>query len=123
MSTVDGHEHPAADEGRPRNPLTRLLIALVRGYQLVVSPWYPPRCRYYPSCSSYAVTALQVHGVVKGTRLAAWRLLRCNPWSLGGVDRVPPRAGAPPDDHEVTPAPDLPSTDDAPEARRVSAES
>lgn len=123
MSAADGHEHPLVAEVRPRNPLTWLLIGLVRGYQLVVSPWYPPRCKYYPSCSSYALTSLRVHGVVKGTGLAVWRLLRCNPWSLGGVDPVPPRGGSPPAGHDVTSAPDLPSTDDAQDARRVSAES
>ncbi|TRW44845.1 membrane protein insertion efficiency factor YidD [Georgenia yuyongxinii] len=74
-----------------RNPLTWLLVGLVRAYQLVVSPWLPPSCKYYPSCSAYAVTALRRHGVVKGSLLAGWRLLRCNPWSLGGVDHVPPR--------------------------------
>jgi putative membrane protein insertion efficiency factor len=84
----------ADDQPRTRNPLTLLLVGLVRGYQLIVSPWFAPRCKYYPSCSSYALTALRVHGPVRGTGLAAWRLLRCNPWSLGGVDPVPPRRGA-----------------------------
>ncbi|GAA4288166.1 membrane protein insertion efficiency factor YidD [Georgenia daeguensis] len=81
----DGHDV------RPRNPLTWLLLGLVRVYQAVVSPWLPPSCKYYPSCSAYAVTALRRHGAVKGTALAGWRLLRCNPWSHGGVDHVPPR--------------------------------
>lgn len=76
-------------DGRTRNPLTLVLLALVRGYQLIVSPWFPPSCKYYPSCSAYAVTALQVHGPLRGSRLALWRLLRCNPWSDGGVDHVP----------------------------------
>ncbi len=65
------------------------LALLVRGYQLVVSPWLGPTCRYYPSCSAYAVTALRRHGAVRGGALAGWRLLRCNPWSRGGVDHVP----------------------------------
>ncbi|ACQ82461.1 protein of unknown function DUF37 [Beutenbergia cavernae DSM 12333] len=82
----------SSDTERVRNPLTWLLLGLVRGYQLIVSPWFAPRCRYYPSCSAYAVTALRRHGVVRGTGLAAWRLLRCNPWSKGGVDHVPARA-------------------------------
>ncbi|GAA3548750.1 membrane protein insertion efficiency factor YidD [Nocardioides daeguensis] len=68
-----------------------LLIGLVRGYQLLISPLLGPTCRYYPSCSAYAVQALQVHGAVKGSWLAARRLLRCHPWSPGGVDHVPPR--------------------------------
>jgi len=50
-----------------------------------------PRCRYYPSCSTYAVGALRVHGPLRGSALAAWRLLRCHPWSAGGIDHVPPR--------------------------------
>lgn len=70
-----------------------LLIGLVRGYQLLVSPLLGPTCRYYPSCSAYAVQALQVHGAVKGSWLAARRLLRCHPWSPGGVDHVPPHRG------------------------------
>jgi hypothetical protein len=50
----------------------------------------PPRCRFYPTCSAYAVEALAVHGLLRGTALAAWRLLRCAPWHPGGVDPVPP---------------------------------
>ena len=65
------------------------LVLLVRGYQVLISPLLPQSCRYYPSCSSYAVTALQRHGPLKGTWLAGHRLLRCNPWSAGGVDHVP----------------------------------
>jgi putative membrane protein insertion efficiency factor len=76
--------------GAPPSLAARALVALVRGYQLIVSPWMAPRCKYYPSCSAYAVTAVRVHGAVRGTRLAVWRVLRCNPWSLGGVDHVPP---------------------------------
>lgn len=51
-----------------------------------------PRCRYYPSCSTYAVEALRVHGPLRGTALASSRLLRCHPWSPGGIDEVPPAA-------------------------------
>jgi putative membrane protein insertion efficiency factor len=74
--------------------IARLLTVLVRGYQLVVSPWFVPRCRFYPSCSTYAVTALRRHGALKGSWLAARRLLRCHPWNPGGVDHVPPRGSA-----------------------------
>ncbi len=63
-----------------------LAIGLVRLYQRLVSPLLGPRCKYYPSCSQYAVDALREHGFVRGLTLAAWRLLRCNPWSHGGVD-------------------------------------
>lgn len=58
-------------------------------YRKFISPMFPARCKYYPSCSAYAVEAYKKHGVFKGTLLSAWRLLRCNPWSYGGVDYVP----------------------------------
>lgn len=74
-----------------------LLIGLVRGYQLLISPLLGPTCRYYPSCSAYALQALQVHGAFKGTWLAVRRLLRCHPWSPGGVDHVPERTPRSPD--------------------------
>jgi putative membrane protein insertion efficiency factor len=61
------------------------------GYQRLVSPMLGPRCRFYPSCSSYALEAVQVHGAVKGTALATARVCRCHPWNPGGVDPVPPR--------------------------------
>lgn len=67
----------------------RLLAGLVRAYQLLFSPWLGNVCRYYPSCSHYALEALNRHGALGGTAWAAWRVLRCNPWSLGGVDPVP----------------------------------
>lgn len=67
-----------------------VLITLVRGYQLLISPMTPPSCRYYPSCSTYAIRAIRVHGAVYGTWLAARRVLRCHPWAAGGVDDVPP---------------------------------
>lgn len=68
----------------------RLLVLLIRGYQRFLSPLTPPTCRFYPSCSAYAVIALERHGVIRGTRLAVWRILRCNPWNPGGIDDVPP---------------------------------
>ena len=60
----------------------------VRVYQRVISPALPRRCKYYPSCSQYAVEAIKRYGVLRGLVLAVWRLLRCNPWSHGGVDLV-----------------------------------
>ena len=68
----------------------RTVLFLVRLYQRYVSPMRPPTCKYYPSCSQYAVIAIGRHGLLRGSALAAWRLLRCNPWSRGGVDDVPP---------------------------------
>ena len=73
----------------------RAVVLLLHGYQAVVSPLYGPSCRFYPSCSQYAVLAISRHGVLRGGRLAAWRLLRCNPWNPGGVDDVPPVGEAP----------------------------
>jgi len=65
------------------------LVGLIRLYQLLASPLLPQgTCKYHPSCSAYAVEALRTHGLAKGGVLAGWRLLRCNPWSHGGVDRV-----------------------------------
>lgn len=75
-------------------------VWLVRAYQLVLSPMTPPSCRYYPSCSAYAVTALSRHGIFRGTWLTLRRLGRCNPWSPGGVDHVPALPGQP-DDGEL----------------------
>jgi putative membrane protein insertion efficiency factor len=82
-----------------RRALVWLLVAPIRAYQLLVSPLLGPRCRFYPSCSSYAVQALRTHGPLRGTLLAARRLLRCHPWNPGGLDPVPPprppRSGRP----------------------------
>ena len=66
-----------------------LLAGLVRGYQLVISPLLPPSCRFMPSCSQYALEAIVRHGAVKGTWLAARRLVRCHPFHPGGFDPVP----------------------------------
>lgn len=68
----------------------RLVLLLLRGYQRFISPMTPPTCRFYPSCSQYAVIAVTRHGLLRGTWLAARRLLRCHPWNPGGVDDVPP---------------------------------
>ena len=68
-------------------PLRMLAIAPIRIYQRLVSPFLPANtCKYHPSCSQYAIDALRKHGLLRGLLLAGWRLLRCNPWSHGGVD-------------------------------------
>lgn len=72
-------------------PLAWIFMLPVRFYRRFISPMTPPSCRYYPVCSSYALGALRTHGGFKGALLIAWRLLRCNPWSKGGVDKVPER--------------------------------
>jgi putative membrane protein insertion efficiency factor len=70
---------------------TALLLAPIRAYQRWVSPAFAPRCRYYPTCSNYAVEAIRELGPVRGTLLAGWRLLRCNPFTHGGIDELADR--------------------------------
>ena len=65
-----------------------LFVLPIRLYQRVLSPFVPARCKYHPTCSHYAVDAIRTYGVARGMVLAGWRLLRCNPWSLGGFDPV-----------------------------------
>lgn len=67
----------------------RVLIALVRGYRLLLSPWIGSQCRFEPTCSAYALEALVLHGAGAGTYLTARRVLRCHPWCDGGLDPVP----------------------------------
>ena len=66
----------------------RIAVLPIRGYQLLIRPMLGDRCRYYPSCSDYAVQAISRFGILRGLVLAAWRLLRCNPFSRGGYDPV-----------------------------------
>ena len=73
--------------------LSTALIALIRVYQYTLSPLLGQRCKFYPSCSNYAIDALREHGAARGLGLAAWRILRCNPFSNGGYDPVPPMNG------------------------------
>ena len=68
--------------------MRRLLLAPINLYRRVISPLLPARCRYYPTCSQYAADAVREYGAVRGSVLAAWRLLRCNPLSHGGFDHV-----------------------------------
>jgi uncharacterized protein len=71
--------------------LAALLIAPIRLYQRFISPAFAPRCRYYPTCSEYAVQSIRELGAFRGSILAGWRLLRCNPFSHGGVDELSDR--------------------------------
>jgi putative membrane protein insertion efficiency factor len=66
--------------------MNRLALIPIRLYQLLVSPLLGRRCKYHPSCSQYALDAFEEFGLIRGAALAGWRLLRCNPWSHGGVD-------------------------------------
>ena len=68
--------------------LRGVVLGPIRLYQRVISPVLPARCKYHPTCSQYAVQAIRRYGVLRGLVLAAWRILRCNPWSHGGVDFV-----------------------------------
>ena len=81
-----------AADGRRPSLLVRVLVGVLGVYRRWISPLLPPSCRFYPSCSAYAVEALQVHGVLRGTGLTLVRLLKCAPWHPGGLDPVPPRA-------------------------------
>lgn len=72
-----------------KTPVTQLLIYPIRFYQRYISPMLPPACRFTPTCSQYAVEALQKHGPVKGLYLAVRRILRCHPWGGSGYDPVP----------------------------------
>ena len=69
--------------------MAHLLILLLRGYKLLISPFLPPACRFYPTCSVYAVEAVQEHGSIQGIWLTVLRLLKCQPFHPGGVDPVP----------------------------------
>lgn len=83
--------------------MRQLAVFLIRLYQWTVSPLLGPRCRFYPSCSQYALEAITRFGVLKGSWLGLVRLLRCNPWNSGGYDPVPPHRRSldlTPDTHE-----------------------
>ena len=69
--------------------MKRLFILFIRFYQRFLSPLKPPCCRFHPTCSSYAIQALEKHGFFKGTALSVWRILRCNPFGGSGYDPVP----------------------------------
>jgi putative membrane protein insertion efficiency factor len=69
----------------PRN----ISVLILRVYRAVISPLYGDVCRYYPSCSSYALQAIQKHGLVRGIVMGSWRIARCHPWAAGGIDDVP----------------------------------
>ncbi len=70
--------------------MQRLLLWMIRAYQLLISPWLGSQCRYYPTCSHYGAEAIQTHGAWRGSWLAIRRILRCHPFHPGGYDPVPP---------------------------------
>ena len=71
--------------------MKKAIIALIRFHQKFISPHFPPMCRYYPTCSNYAIEAVEIHGPFKGSLLAVLRILRCNRLFRGGYDPVPPK--------------------------------
>lgn len=71
--------------------LRRILIGVIRVYQMAISPWTPTACRFMPTCSTYAMDAIDAHGVARGGLLAVKRVGRCHPWGGFGMDPVPPR--------------------------------
>jgi putative membrane protein insertion efficiency factor len=71
--------------------LRTLAVLPIRFYRRFISPWTPPTCRFHPTCSAYGLEAILAHGVLKGTLLTVWRILRCQPFCAGGADPVPPR--------------------------------
>lgn len=78
----------------PSRP-SRVLGMLIRAYQLAISPLLGQNCRFYPTCSNYALQAVAEHGAAKGSLLAARRICKCHPWHPGGVDLVPPPSSSP----------------------------
>ena len=84
--------------------MARLLMTLIRGYQVVLSPLVGPACRFYPSCSSYSIEAVGKHGCVRGLGLGVKRLLKCHPFHPGGFDPVPERGGPYGTEHETRPS-------------------
>ena len=81
--------------GAGSDKMKKLMLAAIRFYRKHISPHFPSCCKYYPTCSSYALEAIEVHGALKGGLLAAYRLLRCNPLSKGGYDPVPEKKARP----------------------------
>ena len=77
--------------------MNKLLVLILRGYQILLSPMMGQKCRFYPTCSNYAIEAIRLHGAARGSLLAARRVCKCHPWHEGGVDLVPcPPAKNPP---------------------------
>lgn len=76
-------------ETKPVGLSAKILIKLVKGYQYLISPMLGSNCRYYPTCSSYTIEAIKLHGAAKGFAMGSWRILRCHPFAKGGYEPVP----------------------------------
>ena len=73
---------------RVQSLVARMIVALIRGYKYILSPLFPPACRFYPTCSAYTQEAITKYGVIRGSLKGVWRILRCHPFSRGGYDPV-----------------------------------
>lgn len=87
---MTGSTEPERPVPKPRSLGAKMLLLPIVAYRRWISPALPARCRFYPSCSAYAVEAISTHGALRGLGLAIWRLLRCQPFNPGGYDPVPP---------------------------------
>jgi uncharacterized protein len=88
VTASSSQAEPQPSSGTASRVLRAIAVAPIVVYQRVISPAIPQRCKYEPTCSRYAVDAIREYGILRGLVLAGWRLLRCNPWSLGGYDPV-----------------------------------
>jgi uncharacterized protein len=89
-------------------PARAVIVASIKGYRVLLSGWLGGQCRFAPTCSHYAETAVRTHGATKGSMLALWRVLRCNPYGKGGLDPVPERRHSAQYDHIIRSADDRP---------------
>jgi len=90
---MDVDEHSSGADSPRVSLAARVLVGLVRAYQATLRPFLGRQCKFLPTCSEYMIEALRMRGAVVGLALGLWRILRCNPFSRGGYDPVPPRGG------------------------------
>jgi uncharacterized protein len=84
------HDHDPPDPPHPPpSPAAKAALAIIGGYKRAISPFMPPACRFVPTCSEYGYEAIAKYGIIRGGRLAVWRVLRCNPFGASGYDPVP----------------------------------
>lgn len=83
---ADITNRPKSSQGKGKSPITETFILIINVYRKYISPLKPPTCRFYPTCSEYAILSLKKYGLFKGLFRTVWRILRCNPFSKGGID-------------------------------------